>query len=260
MTGYQTLRLERRPDGVRILQLADAAKRNAIGPVMRDELMAVADELAADSEARALVIAGDDKSFCAGADLDAIFGQGESPDEIRDAELSYYRSFLWVHELPFPTVAAVNGHAIGAGANLALVCDIVVAGPGARFGITFSRIGLHPGGGCTYFLTRRLGVGRAMRAILRGDTFVGADAVQAGVADVFAEDPYAEALDTAARIAVLHPALAKDIKATVRLADESGLDAVLAYESWAQAASSFYPGVRESIRAAGRSTSDRRSR
>lgn len=255
MTAYTTLRLERHDDGVRVLTLDDPDKRNAIGPEMRDELIALADEVRGDPEARALVVTGAGTAFCAGADLNAIFHEGQGPAETRESELSYYQSFLWVRDLPFPTIAAVDGHAIGAGANLALVCDIVVAGPGAKFGITFSRIGLHPGGGCTHFLTQRIGAGRAMRLVLRGDTVVGQDAHAHGLADVYAEDPLAEALDTAHLVARLHPGLAADVKRTVRLSDESGFDAVLGYESWAQASSSFHDGVRDSIRAAGRSTS-----
>jgi enoyl-CoA hydratase len=254
VTEFRTLRVEKRDDGVRVLTLDDPDKRNAIGPVMREELLIAADILRADAQARALVVTGAGSAFCAGADLNAIFSDGQSPEETRDSELSYYRSFLWVRDLPYPTVAAVDGHAIGAGANLALVCDIVVAGPGAKFGITFSRIGLHPGGGCTHFLTQRLGSGRAMRLILRGDTVLGEEAVALGLADVYADDAFAEAVDTAQRVARLHPGLAADIKKSVRLSDASGFDAVLGYESWAQAASSYHAGVRESIRATGRST------
>ena len=257
LTGLEALSFDRRSDGVRLLRLDDPEKRNAIGPRMRDELLIVAEELSRDDAARALVVTGDSRSFCAGADLNAIFADGQNIDETRESQLSYYRSFLWLRDLDIPTIAAVDGHAIGAGANLALACDIIIAGPGAKFGITFSHIGLHPGGGCTYFLTQRLGAGRALQLILAGDTVSGEESVATGLADLYAEDPVADALALAIRTARLDRDLVSDIRTAVRLAENTDFDAVLGYESWAQAASSLREGVRESLRASGRSTRSR---
>lgn len=254
-TAFRKIRIERHADGVRVLLLDDPAKRNAIGPDMRAELNSAAIELAQDTEARCLVVTGSGSSFCAGADLVALFDvEGASPSEIRARQLSYYESFLWLRELPYPTVAAVNGHAIGAGMNVALACDVVVAGPNSKFGATFAKLGLHPGGGATSFLTHRIGAGRALRALLLGLTFDGAEAHAQGLADVYAADPQAEALAFAAKVARLEPSLARDIKRSVAVAINSSFDVSVGFESWAQAASSFNPGVRESIRAAGRST------
>ncbi|MEU1999847.1 MULTISPECIES: enoyl-CoA hydratase-related protein [unclassified Rhodococcus (in: high G+C Gram-positive bacteria)] len=251
---YERIRLDRHENGVRVLTLTDPDKRNAIGPKMRLELLAAAAELIADRDARVLVVTGEGSAYCAGADLNAIFAETGDPATVRENELSYYESFLWLRDLKIPTIAAVNGHAIGAGMNLALVCDVVVTGPKAKFGATFSKIGLHPGGGFTYFLTQRLGRGLALRTILRGDVISGQAAAQMGLADVFSEDPLAEALETASATANLEPRLITDIKHAVSLAETSGFEATVGYESWAQAASAYYPGVLDSIRAAGRST------
>jgi enoyl-CoA hydratase len=251
----QKIKIERHDDGVRVLVLDDPAKRNAIGPEMRAELNSAAKQLADDVDARCLVVTGSGSSFCAGADLVALFDvDGASPSEIRARQLSYYESFLWLRELPYPTVAAVNGHAIGAGLNFALACDIVIAGPRSKFGASFAKLGLHPGGGCTSFLTQRIGSGRALRTLLLGLTLDGPEAYAQRLADVFADDPRAEALSLAALVAALEPSLARDIKRSVSIAASSSFDASIGFESWAQAASSFSPGVREGIRAAGRTT------
>ena len=129
---FDKIRIERHDDGIRVLVLDDPEKRNAIGPAMRLELLDAADQLSTDTETRCLVVTGSGTSFCAGADLMAIFGvNGATPSSMRARQLSYYESFLWLRELPYPTVSAVNGHAIGAGLNLALACDITIAGPNA---------------------------------------------------------------------------------------------------------------------------------
>src|SRR5919198_6562731 len=89
-------------------------------------------------------------------------------DQIRNDVMRVYDSFLRILDLPIPTIAAVRGAAIGAGLNLALCCDVRLAAPDASFGAVFSRIGLHPGGGCTYFLTHLLGPQGALRLLLDG--------------------------------------------------------------------------------------------
>ncbi len=260
MTEFDKIRIERHDDGVRVLVLDDPEKRNAIGPDMRLELLEAAEQLSTDTETRCLVVTGSGTSFCAGADLMAIFGvNGATPSSMRARQLSYYESFLWLRELPYPTVSAVNGHAIGAGLNLALACDITIAGPNARFGATFAKLGLHPGGGCTYFLTERLGRGRALRTVLRGRTLDGAQAHDEGLADVYADDPLGEALTLAHSVADLQPSLARDMKQAVNLAAENSFDVTVGFESWAQAASAYNPDVQDAIRAAGRTTSSRSS-
>jgi enoyl-CoA hydratase len=163
---------------------------------------------------------------------------------VRDRLQAYYRAFLTVHELPLPTIAAVNGPAVGAGLNLAMACDLRIAGPDAAFGATFTRIGLHPGGGCTWFLVRAMGASRALRTLLLGETLDAAQAVAAGLAEGPEQDCVAAALDLGERIGRLEPALARHVKRSVRLAVETDdLAAVLEYESWAQAASASSPAL-----------------
>ncbi len=248
MSEWQLIRLDRSEDGVRVLTLDDPDRHNAISVAMRDELVDCAAGLRADREARVLVVTGAGRSFCSGADLVEVLG-GPERDVVamRDSLRDVYASFLELRALPIPTIAAVQGHAIGAGLNVAMSCDIRLAGPGASFGATFTRIGLHPGGGCTYFLTSALGPQRALSILLDGATLTGAEAVRIGLALSLHDDPLAEALSMARRFAAVPRELARDIKATVRLA-EKGLDASLGYETWAQAATATQPRIWETLR------------
>ncbi|HEY8339879.1 MAG TPA: enoyl-CoA hydratase [Egibacteraceae bacterium] len=238
------IELDVRDDGVRLLTLRDPQRRNALGEQMGAELRACVRDLAADADARALVITGEGPSFCAGADLPALFGDPDRPvSETRAVLSAYYQTFFSVRDLPFPTIAAVNGPAVGAGLNLAMACDLRVAGRAAAFGATFARIGLHPGGGATWFLTRAMGPGRALRTLLLGETLDAERAVAWGLAEEGpVDDPVAVALDLAARIAGLEPGLAEKIKRAVAIAGTGGdLDAVVELETDAQAASASSP-------------------
>lgn len=242
-----TTRLETPHEGVRLLTLTDPERRNAMGEQMGEELLAHARELRNDAEVRVLVVTGEGKAFCAGADLPALFGDPDRPVTETHARLqSYYRAFLAVGELPFPTVAAVNGPAVGAGLNLAMACDIRIAAPAAVFGATFAKIGLHPGGGCTWFLVQALGSSRALRTLLLGETIDAERAVAWGLADGPEEDSVAAALALAERVAAVEPRLARHIKKAVGIAVATDdLSAVLEYESWAQAASASSPVLQD---------------
>lgn len=233
---------------VRILTLTDPDRRNAIGAQMRDELAAAVATVAADSDAKALVVTGAGTAFCSGAYLPEVFGAPDRPEsQIRSDLQELYRSFLAVAELAIPTIAAVNGPAVGAGLNLAMCCDLRVAAPTASFAATFTRIGLHPGGGCTYFLVRALGPQRALKVLLDGASLDAEQAVAAGLALEVAADPVASATAMATRYAELDPALVRDIKRAVHLADTAGLTASLEFESWAQASTATKEGIRQAV-------------
>jgi enoyl-CoA hydratase len=241
----KTVRVEDAGDGVRVLRLTNAARRNAIDQVSRAELAAAVATIAADEAARVLVVTADGPAFCAGADLVDLFGEASSQtiDQIRNDVMRVYDSFLRILDLPIPTIAAVRGAAIGAGLNLALCCDVRLAAPDANFGAVFSRIGLHPGGGCTYFLTRLLGPQGAMRLLLDGGSLDAAAALKGGLVSEIVDDPETEALAMAARWAKLDPDLAQAIKRSVRLAVDAGFTATVEHEAWAQAASAKRPEV-----------------
>lgn len=239
--------LSRPADGVVLLTLDDPERRNAMGWRMGDDVRSAVAEVAADRSARVLVVTGAGSTFCAGADLPELFGDPDRPvDEVHADLQRYYRAFLDVADVDLVTVAAVNGPAVGAGLNLAMACDLRVAGPSATFGATFSRIGLHPGGGCTWFLVRALGPSRALRTLLLGEVLDAERAVAWGLAEGPEPDPLAAAVDLAGRIAGVDAGLARMIRRTVRVAASTDdREAVLELESWAQAASASSDALRE---------------
>lgn len=235
-------------EGVRILTLNDPDRRNALSPALQAQLRDAVDAIAADSAARVLVVSGNGPAFSAGADLPAVFGQlDRDVSEIRAGLRTIYDSFLRVRRLEIPAIAAVNGAAVGAGVNLAMSCDVRIAGPRARFGVTFTKLGLHPGGGCTYFLTQTLGRQRAMALILGGELVDADEALRLGLVLEVATDPLSRALEIAGQWAAVDPSLARDIKRAVGIAERGNFDETVDFEAWAQAASTRSPLLAEAI-------------
>ena len=243
-----TVHVSERDDGLRILTLDRQERRNALDLPMCAELGAAIDAVAGDADARALVVTGAGPAFCAGADLPSLLGDtGQSVGDRRTHLLSVYDSFLRLRQLAIPTVAAVHGPAVGAGLNLALSCDVRIAGPKASFSASFTRIGLHPGGGCTWFLVDALGRQRALALLLSGGAVDGSAAVSAGLALEFADDPLLRGVELAQAWCQLDPDLARNVKSAVRIAAESGFGPALEFEAWAQADSAGRPAVQEVV-------------
>lgn len=235
-------------EGVRILTLNDPDKRNALSPRLQAELAGAVDAVAADPDARVLVVAGNGPAFSAGADLPAVFGKLSRPvGEIRAGLRTIYDSFLRVRRLEIPTIAAVGGPAVGAGVNLAMSCDLRLASTRATFGVTFTKLGLHPGGGCTYYVVQALGRQQALSLLLDGGALTAGEALAAGIVLDVVDDPLAEALEVAQRWAALDPELVRDIKRAVGIAAKGDFDESLEFEAWAQAASAKKPQLAEAI-------------
>jgi len=235
-------------EGVRILTLNDPDKRNAMSPRLQAELGSAVDAVAADPDARVLVVAGNGPAFSAGADLPAVFGKLSRPvGEIRAGLRTIYDSFLRVRRLEILTIAAVAGPAVGAGVNLAMSCDLRFAGPRATFGVTFTKLGLHPGGGCTYYMVNALGRQRALALLLDAGALTAGEALQAGMVLDVVDDPVEAALEVAQRYAAMDPDLVRDIKRAVGIAAKGDFDEALEFESWAQAASAKKPQLAEAI-------------
>jgi 2-(1,2-epoxy-1,2-dihydrophenyl)acetyl-CoA isomerase len=156
-----TILVEPHP-GYRILTLNRSDKLNAFNDAMHEALRAAIDAAEADESCRALMITGAGRAFCAGQDLaDRVVKPGEKPVPSNSLEQHYNPLVRKLRALPFPVIAAVNGVAAGAGANIALACDIVIAGQSAKFIQSFARIGLIPDSGGTWFLPRLVGDARA---------------------------------------------------------------------------------------------------
>ena len=223
---------------VRTVTLNVPDKLNALSWPLLEELSAAVDDVAADAEARALIVIGAGRAFCSGADLQSLFGDRTRPVEVlKDVLLKVYGSFLGLRDLSIPTVAAVHGPAVGAGMNIALACDVIIAGPDATFGPTFANIGLHPGGGCTWMLTQRIGSANTAAALYAGDLIDAATALRLGIAQELCDDPHGRAAELVALYATREPALMADIKRSVRYAATADLDASVDLEAEAQARS-----------------------
>jgi enoyl-CoA hydratase/carnithine racemase len=202
MSDYETIRYER-DTHVGMLTLARPQKRNAQNPLMWRELADLGAELLADSTLRCLVVAGEGPSFSAGIDL--IEGLGglvagwanreRDEDTIKAGEAAA-KTFAWIPALACPSVAAVNGHAYGAGLQLALSCDFRVFAESAKVGLLETRYGIMPDMGATVRLPRIVGESRARELILLGEIIDAAESLRIGLANRVVPD---DELSSAAR-------------------------------------------------------------
>jgi 2-(1,2-epoxy-1,2-dihydrophenyl)acetyl-CoA isomerase len=169
-------------DGVARLTLNRPDRLNSLNTAMHAELRDALARVAADGS-RVLVLTGAGRGFCAGQDLGdrQVTGGGARADLGESIERNYKPLILALRDLPVPTLAAVNGVAAGAGASLALACDLVVAASSASFIQAFSRLGLVPDSGATWLLPRLVGRARALGLALLGEKLSAADAAQWGL-------------------------------------------------------------------------------
>jgi 2-(1,2-epoxy-1,2-dihydrophenyl)acetyl-CoA isomerase len=174
---------------------------NALLPEMADAIIAALDDAQSDESCRAVLLTGAGRGFCAGQDLTAIVDA--EPDDIADLLDSYHPVIEKIRESPLPVVAAVNGVAAGAGCNLALACDIVIAARSATFVQAFSRIGLVPDCGGTWLLPRLVGTARASALMMLAEPVPADTAVEWGMIWRAVEDDrlMAEAQTLTARLA-----------------------------------------------------------
>ena len=251
---YQHIQLIR--DGhVATLKLNRPETRNAMTPAMGDEVRAAAAEVRADRDVRVLVVTGEGKAFSGGGDLGMLArdaglraaegeGMGGPP---RD----FYKRYLSIHDLPIPTIAAINGHAIGAGFCFALACDMRTAVADAKLGMTFTKLGIHPGMGATYFLPRLIGTARACELLFSGRIIDAPEAERLGIVSyVVARDAFAETVQTVARsIAAAAPIAVRMVKRALYRGVQHSLDDALDLESMQQSATFQTTDAREGIAA-----------
>jgi 2-(1,2-epoxy-1,2-dihydrophenyl)acetyl-CoA isomerase len=176
-----TICVEVRP-GYRVVTLNRPARLNAFNVAMHKELMSALDEAERDPACRALILTGAGRGFCAGQDLaDRLTDDGSPPDLGGSLARHYNPLVRRLRSLRFPVIAAVNGVAAGAGANIALACDIVVASRQASFLQTFTNLGLIPDCGGTWMLPRLVGAGRARAIALLGEPIAAEQAAEWGL-------------------------------------------------------------------------------
>jgi enoyl-CoA hydratase len=203
-------------DHVAVITVNDPDRRNAVTAEISAGLRAAVDAAEANTDVHALIVTGAGKAFCAGADLTAL------GDATEDGLRSIYDGFLAVANCALPTIAAVNGAAVGAGLNLALAADVRIAGPAALFDARFQKLGIHPGGGATWMLQRAVGVQAARAALLFGMRFDAEAAVRYGLALEVADDPVAAARELAAGPAAAPREVVLATKASMRATANPG--------------------------------------
>jgi enoyl-CoA hydratase len=198
-------------DRVAVLTLSHPERRNALNIELSGKLVDAVRAAVADDGVGAVVITGEDPAFCAGGDLAEL--ARADPATLH----TVYAGFLAIAQCPLPTIAAVNGAAVGAGLNLALACDLRIAGPRAKFDARFLSLGLHPGGGYTWMLQRLLGPQAAAALTLFGDVLDATEAARIGLVHKVAEDVLPAAVELAGRAAAAPRDLVVATKATMRL-------------------------------------------
>ncbi len=178
--GYQTILIER-AGGVASLTLNRPDARNAFDLAMREEMETALRELEADGAVRVLVVSGAGGHFCAGGDVKSMQARRHTAAEGRARVEAMNRVILELVNFRAPTVAQVDGFAVGAGCNLALACDLIVASDLARFGQVFSKIALVPDGGGSYFLPRLVGLAKAKELVFTAEIIDAAEALRIGL-------------------------------------------------------------------------------
>ncbi|MEU1732468.1 enoyl-CoA hydratase/isomerase family protein [Streptosporangium sp. NPDC020145] len=231
------LLIDRRDDGVVVLTLNRPDRRNSMTDGMTEQWRLAVSDLRRDKDVRCVVVTGEGSAFCSGGDLSWLADRGaESVPVLRDRMLGFYRTWLSVADLEVPTIAAVNGAAVGAGLCLALACDLVYAAEEAKLLVPFTSLGLHPGMAATYLLPRVAGVGVAREMLLTGRTMLGAEAAASGlVTRAFPRETLmTQVLEIASRTAANAPVATRLTKVALAGGGHADLDAALRWESLAQ--------------------------
>lgn len=231
---YQTVTLEIRND-VAVVMLDRPDVMNALNTQMRAEITHAVQ--AASARARVIVLTGAGRAFCSGQDL-GDRANADSVDLERTLRDEYVPMLRAIYDCPIPTISAVNGPAAGAGANLALAADVVIASESAYFLQAFTRIGLIPDAGGTYFLPRQMGMAKAMGAALFADKITARQADDWGM--IWESAPDAEFADRwnarAAQLAAGPTAAYKAVKDAIRATYDNTLDGQLLLEAKLQGA------------------------
>jgi enoyl-CoA hydratase len=234
---------------VALVTLNRPEKLNALNEALRQRLMNVVDELATHDEVRVVVLRGaGEKAFAAGADVTEFASR--TPDEQRRV---YRRRRVYdaVAEFPKPIIAAIHGHCLGGGSELALACDLRVADRTAHFAQAEIRLGLIPGAGGTQRMVHLVGPGQALRLALTGDVIDAAEAFRIGLVDFLMDEGkhVEKAMEIAGRMSRWSPVALGLAKGAVRLAMETPLSAGLAHEKELFLAAFASDDGREGVRA-----------
>lgn len=246
------LRTERLPDGVALLTLDLPERRNAMTPELTAAWAEAVDGLAGDADLRCVVVTGAGTAFCAGGDLGWLAAGGAlSVADIRARMLPFYTTWLSIRRLEVPTIAAVNGAAVGAGLALALACDLRYVVPAAKLSVPFTTLGIHAGMATTWLLPEVAGLPVAREMLLTGRTVAGAEAVGLGLVNrTFEPDGFLdEVLGVARTVATRAPLATRLTTVALRRGGHRDLESALAWEALAQPVTMASEDAREGVRA-----------
>jgi 2-(1,2-epoxy-1,2-dihydrophenyl)acetyl-CoA isomerase len=199
MARYSTILFEVR-DKVAHLTINRPDAANSLNATLSAEMMDAVVHCEEDADVRAIVVSGTGRFFCAGADLKGFYSAGSA---LKSRVSVFHATISRLARADLPVIAAVNGAAAGAGMGLAWACDLVIAADSARFTMAYTKIGLSPDGTTTYFLPRRIGIGRAMELVLLNRTLSAREALDWGIVNRVVADAslVEEAHSTAAQLA-----------------------------------------------------------
>lgn len=204
-------------DRIALVTLNRPENRNSMTEDVFAGILGAIERIRSDRNVRCVIVTGRGKSFCAGADFRSGVQRESDGTLPHERSFAMYEPFLAVLEIEVPVIGALNGHAIGGGLGLALVCDIRVANEHAKYGANFVRLGLHPGMATTYLLPRLIGVPRAFELLTTGRLVSGAEAAQLGLANdaVAAERVFDRSWEIAQEIATAAPIAVRMCKRSI---------------------------------------------
>ena len=255
-TPYEDLRVEERGASGRRIAVVTfdlPERRNSMSTAMTASWVRLMGLLRQDPDLAAVVVTGEGSAFNAGGDLSWIVSEPDAQvADLRTRMLAFYRSWLTVKQLEVPTIAAINGHAIGAGFALALAMDVRYAAADAKLGVPFTSLGLHPGMATTWSLPDVAGHAVARDLLLTGRIVTGEEAVGLGLVSMAApaEEVLGHALAAAERVAAAAPVATRLTLQALRDGGHATFDDALQWEALAQAVTLATEDLHEGIAAA----------
>ena len=247
--GEKTVKVEVK-DRICILTLNQPEKLNFMSHEMAIDFREAIEKIKSDPEPKVMILTGEGRAFSAGGDLKTMSGNiGGKLSYLKKRTFYFYKSFLSILDLEIPTIAAINGHAIGAGACLTLACDMRLAASNSKIGFTFAKIGLHPGMGAEYFLTRIIGRARTIELLMTGDTISAEEAYGMGLVNHVTppEELMDKAMELAGKIAAMPVLPIRMLKETIDAAMSSDLNATLHKQAAYQAMCYLSDDIKEGI-------------
>jgi enoyl-CoA hydratase/carnithine racemase len=238
-------------DGIGTITLARPDNRNSMTPELLDAFSAASAAARADASLRCLVVTGTGTSFSAGADFKSTIQRDGDARAPHERSYAMYEPFLSLLDIAVPVIGALNGHAVGGGFGLALVCDLRIGARDAKYGANFAKLGLAPGMAISYLLPRVIGLPRANELLLTGRLVDGVEAERLGILNraVDAADVLGEAMAIAQQIAANAPLAVRATKAAIRNGLALHVREAARAEAFAQAETVNTADAREGIAA-----------